>query len=62
MIIVNIKDGNIEKALKEYKRKVLKTKQTQELQKRKEFEKPSVINRTQNLKAIYKQQKQQNID
>jgi small subunit ribosomal protein S21 len=57
MIIINIKDGNIEKALKEYKRKVLKTKQTQELQNRKEFVKSSVKSRTQKLKAIYKQSK-----
>lgn len=51
IIINNIKD--IEKALKEYKRKVNKTKQTQQLQNRKEFVKPSVTRRAEILKARY---------
>jgi small subunit ribosomal protein S21 len=55
IIINNIKD--IEKALKEYKRKVNKTKQTQKLQAGKEFVKPSVIKRAQKIKAKYIQLK-----
>lgn len=51
IIINNIKD--IEKALKEYKRKVNKTKQTQQLQNKKEFVKPSVVKRKQKIKARY---------
>ena len=46
-------DGNIEKALKEYKRKVVKTKQIQDLRNRQEFVKPSVKNRSKFLKAKY---------
>ena len=51
IIINNIKD--IEKALKEYKRKVNKTKQTQQLQNKKEFVKPSVVKRKKLIKAKY---------
>ena len=47
MLIVDIKNGNIESALKEYKRKVQKVKQIEELRERKEFIKKSVKNRLQ---------------
>lgn len=60
IIINNITD--IEKALKSYKRKVNKIKQTQQLQKRKEFVKPSVLKRKQNIKAKYIQLKYRSFD
>lgn len=47
MLIVDIKNGNIESALKEYKRKVQKVKQVEELRERKEFIKKSVKKRLQ---------------
>jgi len=47
MLIVGIKNGNIEAALKEYKRKVQKVKQVEELRERKEFIKKSVKTRLQ---------------
>lgn len=57
MIIVNVtKEKNLESALKKYKYKVLKTKQTEKLRERQQFTKPSVAKRSQKLKAIYKQQ------
>lgn len=43
----------IEKALKQFKRKCNNTKLVKELRKRQEFTKPSVLARTQKLKAIY---------
>jgi len=46
----------IEVALKLYKNKVRNTKQIQELRERQEFVKPSVVKRTQRLKATYIQQ------
>jgi len=46
-------EGNIEKSLKEYKRKVNKTKQIQDLRNRQEFVKPSIKNRSKFLKAKY---------
>jgi len=54
MLIV-IVNSNIEKALKTLKSKVIKTKQSQILNGRKEFTKKSVIIRKQKLSAIYKQ-------
>ena len=58
MIIIELKNGeNIEKALKTLKSKVIKTKQNQKLLERKEYTKPSVIKRTELLKAIYIQKK-----
>jgi small subunit ribosomal protein S21 len=47
MLVVDIKHGNIELALKEYKRKVQKLKQIEELRERKEFIKKSVKKRLQ---------------
>lgn len=59
MLIVKVKEGKggIERALKELKSKVIKTRQVRELQNRKEFEKPSVKERTKKRKAIYIQKK-----
>ena len=54
MLIIDVKDGNIEKALRAYKSKVKSVKQIEQLRDRKEFEKPSVAKRFQNQKAIRK--------
>lgn len=54
MIIVPIKDGeNIERALKKYKKKFEKTGVVKELRIRKQFDKPSVVDRAEMIKAIY---------
>jgi small subunit ribosomal protein S21 len=56
MLIVNVnKNGEIEKALKELKSKVIKTRQNTMLNSRKEFKKKSVVRRQKINKAIYKQ-------
>ena len=47
MLIVDIKNGNIEVALKDYKRKIQKVKQVEELRELKEFTKKSVKKRLQ---------------
>jgi small subunit ribosomal protein S21 len=58
MIIINVsKEKNLEVALKKYKFKVQKTKQTEQLRERQQFVKPSVVKRSEKLKAIYKQSK-----
>ena len=54
MIIIRIKNGNIESALKQYKNKVKSVKQTEQLTERKEFKKLSVIKRIQKQTAIHK--------
>ena len=56
MLKVIVKDGDtIEKALKQFKRKVVSTKLIKELRERQEFEKPSVTERKKKLKAKYVQ-------
>jgi small subunit ribosomal protein S21 len=63
MIIVKVDNHTpIEKALKQFKSKVIKTKLMSELKKRKEFVKSSVIRRTQVNKAIYVQKNKSNLD
>ncbi len=62
MLIVDVKDGNIEKALKIYKNKVKSVKQIEKLRDRKEYEKPSVTKRKQTQKAIRKEKLQNFFD
>ena len=53
MLKVEVKKGNIEKALKELKGKVIKTKQNAILFDLKEFTKPSITKLEENKKAVY---------
>jgi small subunit ribosomal protein S21 len=62
MIIVQIKDKNINRALKEYKTKFIKTKVVKELNDRKNFKKKSVERREEVLKAIHKEKKKREGD
>lgn len=55
MLIVEV-NHNIEKALKQLKSKVIKTRQNQLLNSRKEFVKKSVQKRHTKIKACYVQQ------
>lgn len=55
MLIIKIKNENLEGALKILKQKVRNTRQNEELRSRKEFTKKSVKNRQQKIKAIYKE-------
>ena len=58
MIIIEVKNGeSLDKALKQLKSKVIKTKQNQLLVKKKEYVKKSVRRRNEIQKAIYTQQK-----
>ncbi|MCB0662506.1 MAG: 30S ribosomal protein S21 [Saprospiraceae bacterium] len=58
MLIIEVKEGeSIDRALRRYKRKYQQTKLRQELNRRKEFRKPSVQRRNEVLKAEYIQQK-----
>ncbi|MEI6866643.1 30S ribosomal protein S21 [Flavicella sp.] len=54
MLIIPIKEGeNIDRALKRFKRKFDRTKTMRQLRERQQFNKPSVINRKQKIKAKY---------
>ena len=61
MIIVPVKDGeNIERALKQFKRKFERTGIVKELRARQQFTKPSVLKRLKMEKAIYVQKLRNN--
>lgn len=56
MLIIPVKEGeNIERALKKYKKKFDKTNTMKELRRRKEFVKPSVVDRQAVIRATYAQ-------
>ena len=57
MIIIPVKDGeSIDRALKRFKKKFMKTGTMKELRNRREYTKKSVELRTQRIKAAYKEQ------
>ena len=63
MLIIPVKDGeNIDRALKRFKRKFDRTKTMKNLRERKQFTKPSVSNRAQNIKAAYVQRRRTSED
>lgn len=56
MIIIPVKDGeSIDRALKRFKKKFMKTGTMKELRGRREFTKKSVELRSQRIKAAYKE-------
>jgi ribosomal protein S21 len=55
MLIVKVRKNEIEKALKELKSKVIKTRQNSFLNDRKEYKKKSVVKRQILNKAIYRE-------
>jgi|32_taG_2_1085360.scaffolds.fasta_scaffold00163_65 small subunit ribosomal protein S21 len=55
MLKTKVQKGNIEKALKSYKSKIIKTRQMKLLNSKKEFEKPSVKKRRMKQIGKYKQ-------
>lgn len=57
MLIIPVKEGEpIDKALKKFKKKFDRTGTLRELRRRQHFTKPSVERRTQQLRAVYKQE------
>ena len=62
MLIVTVKKGGIEKSLKLLKRKLINTNQNEILLNKKEYIKPSKLNREKNKKAIYIQKLKLNKD
>lgn len=57
MLIIEVKKGNVDFALKQFKSKVIKTKLINELQERKTHKKKSDLNRQIKKNAIYVQKK-----
>jgi len=50
MLRIEVKNGNIEQALKIYKRKVIKTRQMKELRETQAYIKPKTVNRMKKQK------------
>ena len=62
MLIIEVKEKeSIERALKTYKRKFIRTGVLKELRRRKHYVKPSIKRRTELLKAEYKVKKELSI-
>ena len=59
MLKVDVKGGNVERAIKEMRRKVVSTKLIKQLRDNKQFTKPSVKRRAELLKAQYVQKKRE---
>jgi ribosomal protein S21 len=57
MLKIEVGKGGIEKALKQYKSKVIRSRQLKELRERQEHVKPSAKKRKQKMKAKYVEQK-----
>lgn len=57
MLIIKVEKENIDKALKQYKRKTIRTKQMKKLREDRYFSKPSSLKRLKFQKAIYLQNK-----
>jgi small subunit ribosomal protein S21 len=57
MLIIPVKDGNLDRALKAFKFKTRRTKLVEQLRANQAFEKPSTKKRLQKKKAIYRQSK-----
>lgn len=55
LVSVKVRDGEIDKALRIFKKRVFNSGHLLELKDRTEFEKPSVTKRRTKLSAIYKQ-------
>ena len=60
MLIVKVKKNDIERALKELKGKVIKTRQNSHLNDRREFTKKSVEKRSEKQRAVYREQLKSN--
>jgi small subunit ribosomal protein S21 len=55
MLIVHVKKRDIERALKELKGKIIKTRQNSKINERKEYEKESIKRRREIQKAEYRE-------
>jgi small subunit ribosomal protein S21 len=57
LVTIEVRNGDIAKALKLFKKKVEDSGHLQELRERKEYKKPSVVKREQMNKVLYKAKK-----
>jgi len=60
MLVIKVQKGNINRALKQFKRKFRDTKMIKELREREYYTKPSLKRRREKDEAIRRHKKQQN--
>ena len=60
MLVIKVQKGNINRALKQFKRKFRDTKMIKELREREYYTKPSLKRRREKDEAIRRSKKQQN--
>jgi small subunit ribosomal protein S21 len=59
---VSVKDGNVEKALRKFKKKIQESGKLEELREREQYEKPTTTRRLAKNKAVRRYQKQVEAD
>lgn len=59
---VTVKDGNVEKALRKFKKKIQESGKLEELREREQYEKPTTTRRLAKNKAVRRYQKQVEAD
>lgn len=59
---VTVKDGNVEKALRKFKKKIQDSGKLEELREREQYEKPTTTRRLAKNKAVRRYQKQVEAD
>jgi small subunit ribosomal protein S21 len=59
---VTVKDGNVEKALRKFKKKIQESGKLEELREREQYEKPTTARRIAKNKAVRRYQKQVEAD
>jgi small subunit ribosomal protein S21 len=59
---VTVKDGNVEKALRKFKKKIQESGKLEELREREQYEKPTTSRRLAKNKAVRRHQKQVELD
>jgi small subunit ribosomal protein S21 len=59
---VTVKDGNVEKALRKFKKKIQESGKLEELREREQYEKPTTSRRIAKNKAVRRYQKQVEAD
>jgi small subunit ribosomal protein S21 len=62
LVSVEVKNGDIQKALKLFKKKVDQSNHIQELKDRREYKKPSVVKREKKNKLLYRLQKERKLE
>jgi small subunit ribosomal protein S21 len=62
LVSVDCSKGDINKSLKEFKRKVINSGHIQELRDRKEYKKPTTVRREEKQKAIRKEKYKHSLD